>query len=165
MPKKISFVLYLESSEVKIYSFQVDSNSETELEKFFNSNRDSADTFLANDFHRIIAAIQKILQNGALDIYFRNEGKFKDNVCAIPLLVERRNKDLHGTLRLYCIKLSEQLLIIGGGGVKKSQTYNEDDVLRGYVEDLQAIDKALYLRLRDGKITLQTDLEQITINI
>lgn len=165
MPKKITFVLYLESEEASIYSFQIDDDALTELDKFFDAYSESADTYILGDFHRIVAAIEKILQNGVLDHYFRNEGKFKDNVCAVPLLVQSRDKRLHGTLRLYCIRLSERVLVIGGGGIKTTRTYDEDDVLRGHIELLQAIDKELYLKIRSGEITLQTNLEQITINI
>ncbi len=34
-------------------------------------------------------------------------------------------------LRLYCLRLSDRILILGNGGVKKSMTYEQDSELSG----------------------------------
>ncbi len=39
--------------------------------------------------------------------------------------------------------ISDQILILGNGGVKTTRTYEEGPKLMGYVVDLQAFDKAL----------------------
>ena len=77
-----------------------------------------------------------------------------DRVVALPVLASK--------LRLYCLRLSDGILVLGNGGVKKSRTYNEDDTLRGYVMDLQKFDKLLKDGERDGSIqisesTIKTD--------
>ena len=41
------------------------------------------------------------------------------------------------------MRISDQILILGNGGVKTTRTYEEDPKLLGYVIDLQAFDKAL----------------------
>lgn len=43
----------------------------------------------------------------------------------------------------YCLRLSDKILILGNGGVKKTKTYNDDDTLRGYVIALQNFDKLI----------------------
>ena len=72
-----------------------------------------------------------------------------DRVCAIPLLTSYRQKQ-KGTLRLYCIRISDKLLITGGGGIKTTRTYNEDDTLANHVKTLQMIDEKLRLLEQDG---------------
>ena len=65
-----------------------------------------------------------------------------DRVCCIPLLTSFRQKQ-NGTLRLYCIRLSDKLLIVGGGGIKATRTYKEDQILSEHVKTLQRIDNEL----------------------
>ena len=35
-------------------------------------------------------------------------------------------------VRLYCLRLSDRILIIGNGGIKESRTYQEEKTLLGY---------------------------------
>ena len=46
-------------------------------------------------------------------------------------------------LRLYCLRISDQIMILGNGGVKTTRTYQEDEELSGYVMDLQRFDELL----------------------
>ena len=46
------------------------------------------------------------------------------------------------------------ILILGNGGVKKTQTYDEDDELRGFVVTLQNFDKLIKQGVKDGTITI-----------
>ena len=57
-------------------------------------------------------------------------------------------------LRLYCLRLSDKILILGNGGVKNSRTYNEDDNLRGYVITLQNFEKLLKEGQKKGFVTI-----------
>lgn len=67
-----------------------------------------------------------------------------DRVCALPVLKSR--------LRLYCLRLSDKILILGNGGVKATRTYNEDDTLKGYVITLQNFDKLITEGVKKGAI-------------
>ena len=63
-------------------------------------------------------------------------------------------------LRLYALRLSDKILILGNGGVKCTRTYNEDDVLKGYVMTLQKLDRLLKKNVEDGVITItETTIE------
>lgn len=99
------------------------------------------------DFQRIIYALNKCLEVGVLERYFRPEGKIKDNLCALPIE--------SGKLRLYCLRLSDKILIIGNGGVKNSRTYNENPELSGYVITLQKFDEILKMEVKSGTITVE----------
>lgn len=98
------------------------------------------------DLLRIVQLIDRIAEEGALERFFRPEGKMRDSVVALPVL---RSK-----LRLYCLRLSDKILVLGNGGVKNSRTYEEDDSLRGYVLTLQKFEELLREGQRDGTVTV-----------
>jgi len=135
-----------------IYTIQFLSESDSEFERFYARFKDDAE--YNPDLMRIVALINKIADMGALERYFRPEGKLKDGVCALPVLQSK--------LRLYCLRLSDKILVLGNGGVKKTRTYNEDDTLKGYVLTLQNFEKLIREGEKDGTIsitanTIETD--------
>ena len=121
--KTIEFVPLLLTEATDIFTIRSIGHKDTEFRKFLILFKESKDPFLKEDMDRILTAIEKISQNGALENYFRIEGKITDRVCAIPLLVKPRDKSKHGTLRLYCIRISDTLLIIGGGAAGLMAAY------------------------------------------
>ena len=127
-----------------IYTIQFLSENESEFERFYTRFKDDAE--YNPDLMRIVALINKIADMGALERYFRPEGKYNDSVCALPILQSR--------LRLYCLRLSDKILILGNGGVKKTRTYNEDDTLKGYVLTLQNFEKLIKEGEKNGTITI-----------
>ena len=82
-------------------------------------------------------------------MFFRPEGKINDGVCALPISDSR--------LRLYCLRLSDSILILGNGGIKKTRTYNEDDVLKGYVLSLQKFERLITEGKKNGSIVITTN--------
>ena len=135
-----------------IYTIQFLSENKSEFERFYTRFKDDAE--YNPDLMRIVALINKIADMGALERYFRPEGKLKDGVCALPVLQSK--------LRLYCLRLSDKILVLGNGGVKKTRTYNEDDTLKGYVLTLQNFEKLIREGEKDGTIsitanTIETD--------
>ena len=71
----------------------------------------------------------------------------RDNVQALP--VES------GKLRLYCLRLTDQIVILGNGGIKATRTYEEDPKLYGYVLDLQRFEKILNENIEKGYVSIQ----------
>ncbi len=148
-----------QNDNVGMFSICFDGNEESEFEKFLNEFKDNA-TY-NKDFNVILLALSKIIDKGALERFFRNEGRMRDNVKA--LAIDSRK------LRLYCLRISDQILILGNGGVKTTRTYQEDEKLSGYVMDLQTFDKVLVKAQKTGKITIEknmiTDIESATFEI
>lgn len=70
----------------------------------------------------------------------------KDSVVALPTL---RSK-----LRLYGLRLSDRILILGNGAQKKSRTYEDDDTLKGYVLTLQRFEALLKEGVADGSVII-----------
>ena len=105
------------------------------------------------DFQAIMRFVEQILSNGALERYFRREGKMSDSVVALPVLKSK--------LRLYCLRLTDKILILGNGDIKLSRTYEEDDTLQGYVIDLQKFERLLKQEVRAGNVEI-TEKEILT---
>lgn len=82
---------------------------------------------------------------GARENLFRLEG---GNIKAVPLCIEQRRIKAVGTLRLYCIRISDKLLVIGNGGVKKTTKYQQDPVLLGIVNQLKQIEHQIFVESR-----------------
>lgn len=121
-------------------------------ERFYN--KFIKDAKLNRDLLRIVQIVERISEDGALERLFRPEGKMKDSVVALPVLSSK--------LRLYCLRLSNGILILGNGGVKNSRTYEEDDSLRGYVLNLQKFEELLLDGQKNGSViiterTINTD--------
>lgn len=141
---EIDLVLVNETDLCTIYTIQFQGENQTEFENFYNKFK--GDAVYNPDLMRIVAFINKIAQNGAFERFFRPEGKMSDHVVALPVLTSK--------LRLYCLRLSDKILILGNGGVKNSRTYNEDDTLRGYVITLQNFERLLKEGQQKGLVTI-----------
>lgn len=141
---EVELVLVNDTDKCTIYSIQFAEEAETEYERFYAKFIEDAQ--LNQDLLRIVQLVDKIADIGALERFFRPEGKMNDSVVALPVL---RSK-----LRLYCLRLSDKILVLGNGGAKNSRTYQEDDSLRGYVLTLQKFEELLKEGQRDGTVTI-----------
>lgn len=158
--REVEFEPYILTDEVDIYAIKAIEEKETEFYKFYRKFIDSSDNYIKDDLARIIKILEQISENGAKESYFRIEGNFSDRVYAIPLLIIRRNINKHGTLRLYCLRVSNELLILGGGDIKYSRTYEENTNLIQIVLMLQSLDRALMDLETDG-----ADLKKEIMNL
>ena len=136
------------SDNVGLYSICFDNNAENEYEKFLTKYKDNAR--LNEDFRSIVMAMKKIIAHGALERYFRPEGKYGDDLVALSIDSRR--------LRLYCLRMSDQVLIVGNGGVKSTKTYEESEELSGYVMDLQKFDTLLRQALKNGIVSIERNV-------
>ncbi len=133
---------------VCLYSICFEGDEKSEFEKFLAEFKDNAR--LNKDFQTIIFALKKIIEKGALERFFRMEGKMKDSICALSL--DSR------CLRLYCLRISDQVLILGNGGEKVTRTYEENEKLSGYVLDLQKFDFLLKEARKNGKVKVENNI-------
>lgn len=133
---------------VCLYSICFEGDEKSEFEKFLVEFKDNAR--LNKDFQTIIFALKKIIEKGALERFFRMEGKMKDSICALSL--DSR------CLRLYCLRISDQVLILGNGGEKVTRTYEENEKLSGYVLDLQKFDFLLKEARKNGKVKVENNI-------
>lgn len=150
---EVELLLVNSSHNCTMYTIQFLSDEESEFEKFVSKFRNNAE--FNEDFRAIMRFVEQILSNGALERYFRREGTIKDSVVALPVLKSK--------LRLYCLRLTDKILVLGNGDVKNTRTYEESENLQGYVMDLQNFEKLLRQEVRSGNIEI-TEKEIITDN-
>ena len=129
-----------QTDNVSLYSICFDGKDISEYEAFLLKFKE--DATLNEDYKKIILALEKIVAVGAFERFFRPEGKMNDRVAALS--IDSRKSD--------------QILIVGNGGVKTTRTYQENDELSGYVMDLQAFDKLLAEAQKDGSITIEKNV-------
>ncbi|MDE6298369.1 MAG: hypothetical protein K2M10_01800 [Muribaculaceae bacterium] len=92
-----------------LYTIQFITEDKGEYIRFYNRFKD--DATYNSDLARIAKFVETIADLGALERFFRPEGKMNDRVCALPVI--------KSNLRLYCLRLSDSILILGNGGIKK----------------------------------------------
>jgi hypothetical protein len=145
MKKKTTVELVEQSEKVSFYSISFQMDRTTEFERFLSKFEEEAE--FNEDYQKILAALEIILDRGALERYFRPEGTLNDNLCALPLE--------SGSIRLYCLRISDEILILGNGDRKTTKTYQEDTRLLGYALDLQKFDRLLKDDLDEGIVTIE----------
>ncbi len=102
--------------KVFFYAFQVEGEEETEPGKFFTRFENDVD--LEEDLNNLVAWMEEIGEKrGAREFLFR----FEESAQALPprakFLVKLPVRDL----RLYCVRLSDEIVILANGGIKTSQ--------------------------------------------
>jgi len=146
--KTAELKIIAQSENVTLYSICFDGNQVTEFDNFLTKFKYNAT--VNHDFRTILLALEKIIDNGALERYFRIEGKASDDVCA--LAIDSRQ------LRLYCLRISDQILIAGNGGLKLTRTYQESEELNGYVMNLQQFDRLIKQAEAEGIIKIDGNI-------
>jgi len=152
--KNVSIELFEEGENASIYSYRIN-NDTLEFEKFIDAFIDSE---YSNHYDIIDDVIDRILINGAQERYFRPEGKFLDYLYALP------QKGLGCDLRIFCLRISEKIVILGNGGVKPKSVkkYQEDPVLNEIAEEMQKISSKLYHSINNYKtIIYESEFVQI----
>ena len=148
MKKKTTLELVEQSEKVSLYSISFAPDRTTEFERFLDKFEQEA--ALNSDYQKILYALSLILNRGALERYFRPEGKMNDNLCALPIETVK--------IRLYCLRISDEILILGNGDVKNTRRYEEDSRLLGYAIDLEKFDRLLKKDIEDGIVTIEETL-------
>lgn len=108
--KRFKITEYKKLEKVNLYTVHFKGDEKNETDKFI-------DTFINHpkyqkDLQTIIYWIYKrIGKEGALERFFRPE----KNAKALPI------QPANPKLRLYCVRISDKILILGNGGVKTSK--------------------------------------------
>lgn len=146
MPK-VTIKTLKQTEKNGLFSLVFENEAYSEFEKFIEKFKNEADA--TRDLNVILSYIEQMINGaGFLERYFRPEGKMRDNVCALPVV--------SGKLRLYCLRLSDSVLIAGGGGRKTTKTYDEDSNLNGYVISLQKLDELIKSEVKKGNIVIES---------
>ena len=140
-------ILSVEQTEkAGLFTIIFEGEGVSEFDNFYNKFINDAER--STDLQQILTQIDLMLNvRGFMERNFRYEGKKNDNVVALPTY--------KNSLRLYCLRLSDSVLIVGNGGVKCTQTHKEDNVLNGYVINLQKLDALLKADIKRGLVRIE----------
>jgi hypothetical protein len=139
----------LSGKKATVYSVQLDDGTDL-FDQFINEN--SAE--YENDVKNILQRIRTISRKtGAQEHFFKTkEGNPGDGVCALYDTPEKQ-------LRLYCIRMGNAVIILGGGGPKPKEirALQEDPKLKHQNYLLRDISKVITNKMRSGEIRFSDD--------
>ncbi len=144
LKRYLSIELLEEYEKVSFYSILYKGEKHSEFEKFLMSFRDSH----PEDIGTIMYRLERITQDGVFERHFRYAGRVKDRTAELPSHFDTAK------LRLYCLCISPQILILGNGGLKETRTYNEDSYLNSCVVALQKIDFVIHKKEEYASISI-----------
>lgn len=140
--KRYHLTVYKELPKVTYYTICIEGKEHNETDEFFLRFRNNKK--FKKDVQIIKYWLQKIgTENGAQERYFRPERKAK----AIPI---DRSK-----LRLYCHRLSDRIVILGGGGEKSSQKVQGSPDALSHFNLMNTIAAFVNSRLHNQKLTIE----------
>lgn len=143
MKYKLVKLQRLSGNEASIYSVYLEDENRTLLERFVAENQPDYQQELKSIFGRIKSIGKEV---GAREQYFKkNEGNLGDLVCA---LYDEPDK----FLRLYCIRYGKTCIILGGGGPKDVDTWQDDPKLSEEANWMITVSKEIYKRMLEGDI-------------
>ncbi len=127
-----------------LYSIRYKGEKNTELDKFLGCENVQA----CDEYESLVLRLYDMVESfGFRPGYFKlEEGSYYDSVVALHYE--------NGPLRLYCLRRSSLLLIVGYGGPKFTGTYQEEPVLDEAVKKLQTIDALLDKRQKSREIII-----------
>ncbi|MEM9917871.1 MAG: hypothetical protein AAF990_07235 [Bacteroidota bacterium] len=106
------------------------------------------------EFGVILKLIKIIGRRGAKDIFFR----FEDMALALPSKPSKRIAGVQvmmdSTLRLYCVKISESIVILCNGGIKTTHKATDCPNVSSHFRLANLIAKKVYEQLKIGMIRL-----------
>ncbi len=146
MKQRYKVELVEEHEVVNFYSICLEDKEQSELEDFLN--KFPLGCAYDEEVDVIISWIDKISERGALERYFRPEGSYGDGVGVIPI-------DVGNKIRLYCLRLTDQILIFGNGGIKDVARWEDSKKLASFVRILIDTSRFIMSRLKDGTIELR----------
>lgn len=126
--------------KVTLYTIRIDGEELNEASKFFK--RSQTDPKLSKEIEEIKKLLSRIGNQGALERNFRYER------AGLALPVWTSN------VRLYCHRVSNEILIIGNGGRKTSQKAQDSPDAFPHFSYINAFIKAFNKKLRAGEISV-----------
>lgn len=110
----------LSGNKASVYSIRLDDGTDL-FDRFLGENHNDYEKDVKDILQRIRTMANR---TGAQKHFFKTqEGKPGDGVCALY-----DTPDKH--LRLYCIRMGNAVIILGGGGPKSTKTLQEDHKLK-----------------------------------
>jgi len=144
-----------ETDLVTFYTVKWDGSELSETDKFFD--RMKAIPEMKHSLQQLAKLITEVIGNtyGAHDAFFN---RFENRATALPpkgkIKISELELDFSGfPLRLYCLALSEELVILFNGGIKDGQTIQENkDILSMKFYEANEFAKRIFAALNSEEI-------------
>lgn len=149
MKSKLVHLQRLSGVKASIYSIVTEDSAGSLLDLFINDHREK----YSQDLISIISRLKSIGNTvGALEIFFKlDEGlAWDDLVCALYDIPDKN-------LRLYCIRLNENLIIVGNGGPKNVRAWQDDARLSKEVHEMMHYSNIIRKKLANGSLRVSND--------
>ncbi|WP_223410986.1 hypothetical protein [Dyadobacter fermentans] len=131
---------------ITIYTIRFEGSELSETNNFV---KEYSKNGFVEDLDMISSWLGYLKDRGAEPRYFRSE----NNVSAGPVAFSR--------LRIYCIRCSQNIVILDGGGEKKGQKTQDGAETWKAMKLMMDIDKRLIEKIRDGDIYYSPDLMKL----
>lgn len=151
MKNKLVRLTHVSGEEASVYSIYCSHQQNVLFEQFCGK-------FINNYPCEIMDIVRRLrsigTQTGALENFFKMEEglEWDDLVCALYDVPEKN-------MRLYCMRLTDQLVIAGSGGPKPKhiRKWQEDPVLSSAVHEMMHFSKIIRTKLEHGSLYLSND--------
>lgn len=157
----------ISTNRLRIYSVKLGNNLLNEYDKFLDKEEEFLSIkHIANEYDILIDILFQIGKRGALSHYFKDE-RSANYLPKVNEKVKELNIQDYG-LRLYCIRLRDDLLILLNGGIKTKQNPRDcPNVCTHFkiaIAIADALDQALeddFVNYEKGSIDFDNDYELI----
>lgn len=145
----------LSGDKATVYTVQL-SNGKDLFTQFLSENRGDYNEDIKDILQRLRTMATK---TGAQEHFFKlHEGKPGDGVCA---LYDTPNKNL----RLYCVRMGNAIVILGGGGPKKTRAYQDDPKLNSEANLLMEVSNVISEEMKANNLRFSDDELELEGNI
>lgn len=156
MKSKLVYLSKFSGEKASVYSII----TEDRKGSFFNHFVEEYNEEYFQDVLSIISTLREIGLNGAKAGYFKmDEGlEYDDLVCALYDIPDR-------SLRLYCIRLFDKIVIVGNGGPKNVRAWQDDPKISREVHEMMHYSKIIRTKLNNGCLQFSTDGKKFEGNL
>lgn len=137
--------------KLNLYSIRIDGHEYTEFEEFVLRFSDNDE--YKEDLDIVLSWLDNIIRRGALERFFRPEYRYGSGISAIPIETSK--------IRLYCVRISNKILILGNGGIKDADKWQDSPLLSSIVNRLVDTERFIQSRKHSGKICINESGELI----
>ncbi len=150
---------FQESKEVFYYTIRFEYlhneiEEYSEMEKFISKFRKETDLVIKEEFTTIINLLYEIGIRGANKLRFRSEDS-GEALPGKPGSSKYYEINTDSKVRLYCLRLSESVVILYNGGIKTKTGAEFCPNVQGYFRTINKIAKALRQEIQDGTIKIE----------
>lgn len=149
MKSKLIKLTKFSGYKASIYSIIAEDGEGSFLDQFIREHRQNSTQDLINIIERLRSIGNSV---GAIETYFKlNEGiEWDDLVCALYDVPDKH-------LRLYCIRLNENIIIVGNGGPKRVRAWQDDPKLSREVEEMMHYSRIIRTKLSKNSLRISAN--------